>query len=478
MATRSQSGSKRTAEPSGVQRAVGVSAISAGAIGIAAAAVGLVSTSGPRALDDRGTGSDADRQDRRDGRGTDRRGSKKGSDSGSDHRPEASGGRARSKDDHGRSKGEGDSRSKDEQRGGSGGRPSGGSDPSAKSASSERASTAPAPEDGRKPEGPEDMTPRSWLYSLKKVGREFGADKCTDLAASLVYYAVLAIFPALLAVVSILGLFGQGKTLASSLTKSLTAASPTTGHFIGPVLTQLASSNAAGITFAIGVLGALWSASGYVGAFGRALNRVYDIDEGRPVWKLRPTQLGITVVVVLLVVLAALISLSGPLVRSIGGAIGLGPVVVIIWSIVMWPILLVIVVAAIAVLYYFSPNVKQPKFKWTSTGSIIAIIVLAIASVAFTFYLANFANYNKTYGTLGGVIIFLLWLWIANLSLLFGAEWDAEVERGRELQGGIAAEEHIQLPPRDTRQADKKAAKHEEDVEQGRRLRQSRGDHT
>ncbi|WP_375400564.1 YihY/virulence factor BrkB family protein [uncultured Amnibacterium sp.] len=454
MATRTASGPRRGTDSGGVQRAVGVSAISAGAIGIAAAAVGLVSTSSPRTTGSRPTQSVRATDTGEKSKGSDQKQSdQKQPDQKSGKQPEPSGG--------------------------SGGRPSGGSDPSADSASSERASTAPAPEDSRKPEGPEDLKPKSWTYALKKVGREFGADKCTDLAASLVYYSVLALFPALLAIVSILGLFGQGKALASQLTQTIMTASPSTAGFIGPVLKELASSNAAGVTFVIGVLGALWSASGYVGAFGRAMNRIYDIDEGRPVWKLRPTQLGITVVVVLLVVLAALILLlSGPVVQAVGSAIGLGPVVVFIWGIVKWPILLAIVIAAIALLYYFSPNVRQPKFKWTSTGSIIAIVVLAIASVAFVFYLGNFANYNKTYGTLGGIIIFLLWLWIANLSLLFGAEWDAEVERGRELQGGIAAEEHIQLPPRDTSQADKKAKKHEEDVEQGRRLRESRGART
>lgn len=447
MATRTASGPRRSTDSGGMQRVVGVSAISAGAIGIAAAAVGLVSTSSPRTTGSRPTGS----AEKAEQPGQKQPGQKR-PDRKSGTQPERSTG------------------SRDR---------SGGSDPAADSASSERAGTAPAPDDGRKPEGPEDLKPKSWTYALKKVGREFGADKCTDLAASLVYYSVLALFPALLAIVSILGLFGQGKALASQLTDTIMTASPSTAGFIGPVLTELASSNAAGVTFVIGVLGALWSASGYVGAFGRAMNRIYEIDEGRPVWKLRPTQLGVTVVVVLLVVLAALILLlSGPVVQTVGGAIGLGPVAVFIWGIVKWPILLAIVIAAIAVLYYFSPNVRQPKFKWTSTGSIIAIVVLAVASVAFVFYLGNFANYNKTYGTLGGVIIFLLWLWIANLSLLFGAEWDAEVERSRELQGGIAAEEHIQLPPRDTRQADKKAKKHEEDVEQGRRLRESRGART
>jgi membrane protein len=228
----------------------------------------------------------------------------------------------------------------------------------------------------------------------------------------------------------------------------------------------------------VGIVGALWSASGYVGAFGRAMNRIYSIPEGRPVWKLRPTQLLVTIAVVVLVVIGALLLVStGPLVQQIANRIGIGDVAFLVFSIVKWPVLVVIAVAAVAILYYFSPNIRQPKFKWTSTGSALALVVWALATVAFGLYLAfsNGGSYAKSYGPIAGVVIFLLWLWITNLALLFGAEFDAEIERGRELQGGIAAEEQIQLPMRDTRQSDKKAKQHEEDVEAGRRLRLSGG---
>ncbi len=348
-------------------------------------------------------------------------------------------------------------------------------DTGVESESSERAATAPPPDDPRKPDAPTDLKKPSWLYVVKKTGREFGADQCTDLAAALVYYSVLALFPALLAIVSLLGLFGQAQATEKAVFDIIgsTGGVRTT---LQPVIASLTRSPAAPVTFVIGIVGALWSASGYVGAFGRAMNRVYGIDEGRPVWKLRPTQLLVTVVAVILVVVGALILvLSGPVAQHVGNAIGLGSTVVFVWGIVKWPILAIVAVVVVAVLYYFSPNVRQPKFKWVSTGSVLALLLWAIASAAFAFYVGNFGHYNSTYGSLGAVIVFLLWLWITNIALLFGAEWDAELERGRELQAGIAAEEDIQLPPRDTRQADKKAAKRADDIAQGRRLRESRG---
>ncbi|GAA4267341.1 YihY/virulence factor BrkB family protein [Frondihabitans peucedani] len=331
------------------------------------------------------------------------------------------------------------------------------------------------PEDPSKPDSPTDLTKRTWGYTFKKTLREFSTDGCTDLAAALTYFSVQALFPGLLAVVSLLGLFGQ----AGNTTKQVLDLVQQLGgkdiadSLRGPVM-SLTSSPAAGVTFVVGVVGAIWSASGYVGAFGRALNRIYDRTEGRPIWKLRPTNLLVTVIAVVLVVLAGLILvLSGDIARTIGDFVGLGTAAVDVWLIVKWPVLAVIIVLVVAVLYYFSPNVKQPKFRWMSMGALLAILVWVIASVGFAFYVANFSHYNKTYGALGGVIAFLLWLWITNNALLFGAEFDAETERGRELQSGIHAEEDIQLPPRDTRQSDKKAAKHEEDVQDGIRLREA-----
>ncbi len=340
--------------------------------------------------------------------------------------------------------------------------------------STAKAGQAPAPDDSRRPDSPTDVTKPSWKYIAKKTFREFTKDQCPDLAAALTYYSVLSIFPALLALVSLLGIFGDPQKTTSALLDIVQGFAPgQTLDTIRPVVQDLASSSAAGLTLVLGLLTALWSASGYVGAFGRAMNRVYEIDEGRPFVKLRGTMLSVTIVnLLIVVVIAAMLVLSGPVAESVGSLIGLGGAFVTVWNIAKWPVMLVLIIVAIAILYYATPNVKQPKFRWMSMGSAIALAVFLLASLAFGFYVANFSSYNKTYGAIGGVIVALLWLWILNMSLLFGAEFDAEMERGRQLQAGIEAEETIQLPPRDTKKSEKLQKQEEEDIRHGRELRE------
>jgi membrane protein len=346
---------------------------------------------------------------------------------------------------------------------------------SAESAEDERRTSPsmPEPEDSRKPDDPTDLTKRSWFYVLRKTMHEFGEDQCTDLAAALTYYAVLAIFPAMIALISILGVVGQGTKSVSTITSTLKPlVSKDVLSTISKSLEGVVSSPGAGLALIIGILAALWSASGYVGAFGRAMNRVYEIEEGRPVWKLRPTMLALTVVAVVLAAVALLILIvSGPIAQSVGNLIGLGSTAVTVWSIVKWPVLAVIVVVVVGLLYYVTPNVQQPKFRWISVGAGVAILVWVIASVGFAFYVKSFSSYNKTYGSLAGVIVTLLFLWITNLALLFGGELDAELERGRQLQAGIAAEEELQLPARDTRGIKKLHKKQEKDAAMGRKIR-------
>ncbi|HEX5561490.1 MAG TPA: YihY/virulence factor BrkB family protein [Nocardioidaceae bacterium] len=334
---------------------------------------------------------------------------------------------------------------------------------------------APHPDSDAKPDSPADLKKPSWRYVARKTAREFSDDQCTDLAAALTYYSVLALFPALIAVLSLVGLFGQGPSTVKTITGILSqvgVSSPT----IDKAIMQVSTTQSAGLALVLGLLSALWSASGYVGAFSRAMNRMYEIQEGRPVWKLRPMMLLVTLITVILAALVAVaLVVTGPAAQAVGNAIGLGSTAVTIWSIAKWPVMLAVVVLIVALLYYATPNIRQPKFRWISVGAVVAIVTWVVVSVLFGFYVANFSSYNKTYGSLAGVIVFLLWLWITNLALLFGAELDAELERGRELQAGVAAEETVQLPPRDTKVSDKKAAKERQDVERGRRLRESRG---
>lgn len=337
---------------------------------------------------------------------------------------------------------------------------------------------APSPEAARKPDSPPQLSKPSWTYTAKAAWAEFGKDHCTDLAAALTYYSVLALFPGLLALVSLLGIFGQGQSTTQMMLGIIRQIGQgnAADQLRGP-LDQMTQTNSAGFALVFGLLGALWSASGYVGAFGRALNRIYQIEEGRPAWKLRPQQLLITVVGVVLAALVLVgLVLSGSVAQSVGNAVGLGNGAVSVWNIAKWPVILVVVIALVAFLYYSTPNIKQPKFRWISVGASIAIVAWIVASVLFGLYVSQFGHYNKTYGSLAGVIVFLLWLWLTNLALLFGAEVDSELERARELQSGIEAEEVLQLPPRDSRGSDKRRAKTRERVERGRALRESAGE--
>ncbi len=327
-----------------------------------------------------------------------------------------------------------------------------------------------------KPSNPAELTKRSWKYVARKTFREFGEDQCTDQAAALTYYAVLALFPAALALFSVLGVLG-----ATSATKAVSTivdvlrplVSQGTIDTIEPVLTNLADTQSAGFTLVLGLLGALWSASGYVNAFSRAMNRIYEIDEGRPFWKLRPLMLLVTLIAVVLAALVlVMLVATGPVADAIASPIGLGDAAVTTWNIAKWPVLALIVMLIVALLYYATPNVQQPKFRWISVGAAVAILIWVLASVGFAFYVANFGSYDKTYGSLAGVIVALLWLWLTNVALLLGAEIDSELERGRELQAGIPAEDELQLPVRDSRNIEKARAKEEEDAELGRAIRE------
>jgi membrane protein len=311
----------------------------------------------------------------------------------------------------------------------------------------------PAPDDPRKPDSVTDVSRRGYAHVFKRTLKEFREDNCTDWAASLTYYGVLAMFPAIIAITSLIGLVGNPQTTTANLLKIIGKLGPASAvdTFAKPVQ-QLAHSQAAGPALIFGLLLALWSASGYVGAFSRAANAIYEVEEGRPFYKLRPVQLLVTLVcVVLLAVVALSVVVTGPLARAVGDAVGLGSVAVTTWDIAKWPVLALVVSVIFSLLYYATPNVRQPRFRWFSVGGVIALVVWVVASLGFAFYVSNFSSYNKTYGSLAAVIVFLVWLWISNLALLFGAEFDAELERERELAAGIPhAEQTIQLPPRDT----------------------------
>ncbi|WP_237304776.1 YihY/virulence factor BrkB family protein [Streptomyces qaidamensis] len=297
-----------------------------------------------------------------------------------------------------------------------------------------------------------DLPRKSWVAVLKGSVREFKDDELTDRAAALTYYGVLALFPALLVLVSMLGLTGRSTT--DKVTENVRELVPgSAGDIITRAVNQLQGNSGIGSLMAIvGLVLALWSASGYVGAFIRSANAVYDMPEGRPVWKLLPMRVGVTVVLLVLAVISSLIVVfSGGLAQQAGDALGVGDTALTLWSIAKWPVLVLLVVLMIAILYWAAPNAKVKGFRWITPGSLLALLIWMVASAGFAVYVANFASYNKTYGTMAGVIVFLVWLWITNLAILLGLEFDAETVRQRAIAGGHPPEDEPYTQPRDTR---------------------------
>jgi membrane protein len=301
-----------------------------------------------------------------------------------------------------------------------------------------------------RPTGVEAKT--SWFATLKRTATEFSEDNLSDWAAALTYYGLLSLFPALIALVSLVGLFGDPQSTTRTITDIVTKIGPQSSAqtFSGPIESITSHRSAAGIALIAGLFVALWSASGYVGAFMRASNVIYETPEGRPIWKLRPLQLLVTLAMVILMAIIALgLVLTGPIVDAVAEPIGVSSTATTIWDIAKWPVLAALFVTMISILYYASPNVKLRGFKWVTPGSVVALVVWVIASAGFGFYVSNFGSYDKTYGALAGMIVLLIWFWITNLAILFGHELNAERERSLEIdEGRSRADRELQLEPR------------------------------
>ncbi len=302
-------------------------------------------------------------------------------------------------------------------------------------------------------ETPTDLPKHAWWGALKRTFKEFMDDNLPDWAAALTYYSVLSLFPAVLVLASLIGLVGDPDKLAENLRQFAPSQAQDT---LVDVVRQLAgSAGIAGPLAIISLLSALWAASAYLGGFIRASNAIYDVEEGRPIWKTLPLRVALTLTMMVLLTLTAVgVVLSGGIADRVGHALGLGSTGIVVWNIAKWPVLAVLVSLAIAILYWASPNVRQPGFRWITPGSTIAVLVWAAASAGFAVYVANFASYNKVYGSLAGVVVFLVWLWLSNLAILFGAEFDAELTRGKEVAEGLPMDEEPFLPPRDTQAMD------------------------
>ncbi|MFF9915402.1 YihY/virulence factor BrkB family protein [Streptomyces sp. NPDC013457] len=303
----------------------------------------------------------------------------------------------------------------------------------------------------RAPDSPSDLPRRSWTAVLRGTLKEFRNDELLDRAASLTYYGILSLFPALLVLVSFLGIAGE--SAIRHVLDTVDKLAPGAAHdVLGEAVGQLRGNGGTGSLLAVvGLILALWSASGYVGAFIRVANAVYDVPEGRPLWKILPLRLALTVSLMVLAGVSALIVVvTGELARHAGAALGIGDTVMTVWSVVKWPVLVFLVAVMMALLYWAAPNAKGRGFRWVSLGSFLALALWMLASGGFAFYAAHFGSFNRVYGTLAGVIVFLMWLWITNLALLLGLEFDAEVARQRAIAGGHPEDEELYIEPRDT----------------------------
>ena len=301
------------------------------------------------------------------------------------------------------------------------------------------------------PDKPTELATSSWLAAGRRTLTEFKDDFLQDRAAALTYYGVQAIFPGILVLVSLLGLVGQSAT--QPLITNLASAIPGTAQTILlDAVTRLQHGHsAAGVLATVGIILALWSTSGYVAAFMRASNAIYDVPEGRPAWKTLPVRLGVTVLLmVLLVASAVIVVVTGGLARHVGQVLGIGSAAVTAWGIAKWPVLFILVCLMVALLYWAGPNARQ-GFRWISPGAVLAVVIWLIASGLFALYIANFGHYNKVYGSIAGMIIFLIWLWISNTAILLGAEFNAELERGRAIAAGTPPDAEPFVEMRDTR---------------------------
>ena len=301
----------------------------------------------------------------------------------------------------------------------------------------------------RAPERVSRLPRGSWPGTLKRTFREFREDNVTDWAAALTYYGVLAIFPAIIALVSVLGLIGQSATQPLITNLAKIAPGPAQQIFTSAIRNLQHSRGAAGVLFIVGIAGAIWSASGYIAAFMRASNAIYETEEGRPIWMTLPIRVGLTVLLLALLAISAVaVVVTGGLARQVGNLLGIGSTAVTVWDIAKWPVLLLVVSFMFSILYWASPNQRHPGFRWLSPGGLFAVAVWVIASAAFALYVANFSSYNKTYGALAGVVVFLVWLWISNIALLLGAELNAEVARARQITAGQPEQQEPILEPR------------------------------
>lgn len=323
-------------------------------------------------------------------------------------------------------------------------------------------------------EGPVDLPKPALADTFKRVRVAFRNNNLTTLAAALTYFGVLAMVPGLIVLFTALGWFGKGIT--EKVVHQVNVVAPgSSGHFVGQLLHQAQShKSGTGVMAIVGIIIAIWSASSYVNGFRHASNLIYGVGEGRPVWKTIALRIGITLVAVILLVLSALIVVvSGSIASEIGNALGVGHTAVIVWSVLKWPLLFVIVSALLAVLYWATPNAEQGGIRWISPGGLIATVGWIVVSALFALYITHFSSYDRTYGSLASIVVFLVWLWLSNLAILLGAQVNAELEHARATTAGLPEDVRPFIPPRDTQKLDAHDKKEAAEAESARQRQEA-----
>ncbi|MCJ7857183.1 YihY/virulence factor BrkB family protein [Corynebacterium kalidii] len=315
----------------------------------------------------------------------------------------------------------------------------------------------------------------AWRYVPGRSFRRFLATGCIDLAGSLAFRTLLALFPALIALVSILGLFGQSEeSVVSMLDEAERVVPASAWGAVEPVLQDILNTSAAGLGLFIGLLTTLWTASGYVKTFGRAMNSIYGAPEGRGLIKYNVQMYLLTAFLLVLMAFGFVaLGVSGPIAEMLGSLVGLQETTLRVWGVARWGVIAVVVILFVGLLYRTTPNIRVKGMWWVSPGAVLAIAGAVLASVVFFFYVVNFGNYSITYGALAGVVILMLWLFIVNIVLLFGAVVDSEVERVRQLKAGLPAEESLQVETRDTVAIEKAEEQLARDMERARTVREA-----
>jgi membrane protein len=300
-------------------------------------------------------------------------------------------------------------------------------------------------------DSPTELRAGTWPATLKRTITQFVEDNLLQWAAALAFFTVLALFPAMLTLVALLGVIG-GPAIEPLIENVSRLAPGAARDIILDGLSAVRDSERAGVALVVGLAAALWTASAYVGAFIPAANVVWDVREARPIWKKLALRIALTIGLLMLIAVAAItVVLTGPIAEQVGSVIGVGHVAVGVWQIAKWPFLALVVMTLLAILYWASPNVRHPGWRWVTPGSALALALWIVASVGLTLYVGTFSAYNETYGSIAAVIVFLVWLWLTNIAILLGAELDAELERTRAIEAGMRPpDKEPYLRPRDS----------------------------